>query len=124
MPEAGFKASATVKQEENRVESFRVSAGVRRHLRTTGGQPIRPTIPLSRHRRGCRLTRLGNLPQIPKKSRRFVRARELRVLGVELRRAQKFLPVLEVLREIQERSAFPGHAPKLESEPVFHCLPS
>jgi hypothetical protein len=99
-------------------KSLRVSEGVRRHLRTTGGQP---TIPPNRRRYGCPLTRMGNRLQISMKSRRFVRAREPRVLEAELRHARKYLPVLAVLEEIPERSAFPGHAWKLEPEPWRHC---
>jgi hypothetical protein len=117
---AGLKASAPLKNE-NREELLCVSAGVRRHLWTTGGQPIQPTIPLNRRRYGCLLTRMENRLQIPMRSRRFVLAREPRVLGAELHHAQKCLPVLAVLQEIPERSASPGHASKLDPEPRRHC---
>ena len=119
-----MKASATLKNEENREESLRVSEGVRRHLWTMGGQPIQPTNPLNRRRFGCRLTRMRNRLRIPMRSRRFVRAREPRVPEAELRPAQKNLTVLAELQEIPGRSAFPGHASKLEPEPQLRCLHS
>ena len=65
---------------------------------------------------------MGNRLQIPMRSHRFVRAREPRVLGAELRPGQKFRWVLAALREIPERSASPGHVSKLEPEPRLHYL--
>ena len=77
---------------------------------------------MNRHRYGCRLTRMGNRLRIPMRNRRFVLAREPRAHGAELLHAQKYLPVLAVLREIPERLAFPGRALRLEPEPRLRCL--
>jgi len=108
-----LKASATLKNEENREKPLRVSAGVRCRLGTRCAHSIHSTVPLNRLNRRrfcCRLTRKKSPLRIPMRNRRCVRERALPVLEAELRHGQKFRPVLAELWEIPEHSAFLGHA--------------